>query len=259
MILKQILADCLANLEVQKLLLHQEEMRHLALSQSPPLNFAQALKSGGVSLIAEVKKASPSQGVIKTAFDPVTIARCYASSGVTAISVLTESEHFKGSLDYLQDINRALGEKRPPLLRKDFILEPYQVYQSRAYGADSLLLIAAILTLQELRELLCLSDELGMYCLVEVRNQSELDMALKSGADIIGINNRNLDTFNLDINTTRRLRPLIPKGKIVVSESGIKGPNDMKKMRKWGVDAVLVGEWLMVAKDISSRIKELMA
>ena len=259
MILKRILADCLADLEAQKMLMHQEEMRHLALSQPPPLDLALALKGEGVSLIAEVKKASPSRGVIRADFDPVAIAGSYASSGGAAISVLTESNYFQGSLDYLRDINRALGGKRPPLLRKDFILEPYQVYQSRAYGADSLLLIAAILTPQELRELLCLSDELGMRCLVEIHSQSELNMALKSGADIIGINNRDLETFNLDINTTRRLRPLIPKGKIAVSESGIKGRGDMKKMREWGVDAVLVGEWLMAAEDVTLRVKELLA
>jgi len=259
MLLKEIVANCMAELETQKLLVHPAEMKRLALAQPPPLDFKQALKGEGVKLIAEVKKASPSKGVIRHQFDPVAIARSFASSGAAAISVLTESEYFQGSLEYLQDIKQALRGKRIPLLRKDFILEPYQVYQSRAYGADALLLIVSLLTPQELHELLNLSEELGMACLVEVHRESEIKTALAAGASIIGINNRDLDTFKVDIGNTRRLRPLIPSGKIVVAESGIKGPKDIKKMRNWGVDAVLVGEWLMSGDDVAARVRELLA
>ena len=258
MILEQIVADNLAELEARKSSLPLAELQRIALAQPPPLDFASALRGNRISLIAEVKKASPSRGIIRPDFNPVEIARTYASNGASAISVLTETRYFQGSLDYLKDIKKALGNKRPPLLRKDFIDDPYQVYESRAYGADSLLLIVAILTPERLGELLGLSHELGMSCLVEVHNEAELEIALKSGARIIGINNRDLNTFTVDLATTERLRPLIPPDRIVVSESGIKDRNDVEKLRKWGVDAVLVGESLMSAPDIAAKIKELL-
>lgn len=259
MVLQKIVASCQAELEAQKRLKPPAEMRRLALEQPPPLDLAKALKGDGVKLIAEVKKASPSRGVIRPDFDPVKIALSYAASGAAAISVLTESSYFQGSLDHLKDIRKALGGNQPPLLRKDFIVDPYQVYQSRASGADSLLLIVAILAPEKLAELLDLSHRLGMNCLVEVHNESELETALKSDAQIIGINNRDLDTFKVDIATTGRLRPLIPQGRIVVSESGIRGRRDVEKMQKWRVDAILIGEWLMSAPDIAVRIKELLS
>ena len=144
------------------------------------------------------------------------------------------------------------------MLRKDFIHNPYQVYESRAYGADSLLLIVAILTPEKLGELLGLSHQLGMSCLVEVHNEAELEIALNSRARIIGINNRDLNTFNVDLDTTRRLHPLIPKDRIVVSESGIKNRDDIEKLRQWGIDAILIGESLMSAPDIAAKMKELL-
>ena len=210
-----------------------------------------------MKLIAEVKKASPSRGVICADFDPVRIARIYAENGASAISVLTETRHFQGSMNYLRDIKSALGSRCPPLLRKDFITDPYQIYQSRAYGADSLLLIAAILKPEELISLLKLSHGLGMRCLVEVHNEAEVGVAIKSNAGIIGINNRDLTTFRVDLTTTGRLRPLIPAGRIVVSESGIKDRNDVEMLKEWGVNAVLIGEALMSAPDIAARMKEL--
>jgi indole-3-glycerol phosphate synthase len=210
-----------------------------------------------MKLIAEVKKASPSRGVICSDFDPVKIARTYAENGASAISVLTETRHFQGSMNYLRDIKSALGSRCPPLLRKDFITDPYQVYQSRAYGADSLLLIVAILTPGKLETLLELSHGLGMKCLVEVHDEAEVGVAIKSNAGIIGINNRDLTTFRVDLTTTGRLRPLIPAGRIVVSESGIKDRNDVEMLKEWGVNAVLIGEALMSAPDIAARMKEL--
>jgi len=258
MILDQIVADNLLELQDRKRSFPLAELQRLALEQSPPLDFASALRGDRIQLIAEVKRASPSKGIIRPDFDPVEIAQTYASNGASAISVLTEARYFQGSLNHLRDIRNALGNKRLPLLRKDFLSDPYQVYEARAYGADSLLLIVAILTPEKLEALLRLSYELSMNCLVEVHNEAELEIALRSGARIIGINNRDLKTFTVDLATTERLRPLIPPDRIVVSESGIKDRSDMEKLRQWGVDAALIGESLMSAPDITAKMKELL-
>jgi len=258
MILEEIVAANQAELESRKHRVPLAELQRLASQQPPPLDFASALRGNGIKLIAEVKKASPSKGVIRPDFDPVQIACTYAGNGASAISVLTETKHFQGSLEHLRKIGNALGNKRPPLLRKDFLYDPYQIYESRAYGADSLLLIVAILTSQKLGELLSLSRRLRMSCLVEVHNETELEVALKSGAGIIGINNRDLKTFKVDMAVTECLRPLIPEDKIVVSESGIKYRSDLEKLGKLGVDAVLIGEALMAAPDIAAKMKELL-
>ena len=257
MILEQIVADTRLGLETRKRGLPLAELQRVVLEQSSPLDFASTLRGEYLGLIAEVKKASPSKGVIRTDFDPVAIAQTYASNGASAISVLTESKYFQGSLRYLKDIREALGDKGLPLLRKDFIFDPYQVYESRAYGADALLLIVATLTPEKLKELLGLSYEMGMNCLVEVHNEAELEIALKSQARIIGINNRDLNTFDVDLNTTKRLRLLIPRDRIVVSESGIKDSSDIEKLRQWGINAVLIGESLMSAANIGDKLKEL--
>ncbi len=258
MILDQIVADNRLELETRKDSFPLEELRRVALEQPLPLDFASALRGERVQLITEVKKASPSRGVIRSDFNPAEIAQTYASNGASAISVLTEAKYFRGNINHLRDIRKALGNKSLPLLRKDFIHDPYQVYESRAYGADSLLLIVAILRPEKLQELLRLSHELGMDCLVEVHDEAELKIALRSQAKVIGINNRNLRTFTVDLTTTERLRPLIPADRIVVSESGIKDRSDMEKLRKWGVDAVLIGESLLSAPNIAAKMKELL-
>ena len=258
MILDQIVKDNLEELETRKRSFPLEELKRVALEQPPPLDFASALRGDRIQLIAEVKRASPSKDIIRPDFDPVEIAQTYASNGASAISVLTEARYFQGSLKHMKDIRNALGNKRLPLLRKDFIHDSYQVYESRAYGADSLLLIVAILTPKMLEELHGLSHELGMSCLVEVHNEAELEITLNSRARVIGINNRDLSTFVVDLATTERLRPLIPPDRTVVSESGIKNRNDMEKLKKWGVDAVLVGESLISAPDIAAKMKELL-
>jgi indole-3-glycerol phosphate synthase len=258
MILEKIVADNLPELENRKRSFPLEELKRVALAQPLLLDFASALRGEGIQLIAEVKKASPSRGIICPDFNPVALAQTYASSGAAVVSVLTEAKYFQGNLDHLRDIRSALGNKRLPLLRKDFIGDPYQVYESRAYGADSLLLIVAILTPERLGELLGLSHELGMGCLVEVHNEAELEIALNSQARIIGINNRDLNTFTVDLTTTERLRPLIPPDRMVVSESGIEDRSDMEKMREWGVDAVLIGESLASAPDIVAKMRELL-
>ena len=258
MILGQIVTNNRLELESRKRITPLAELQRVALEQLPPLDFASVLRGDRIQLIAEVKKASPSRGIIRPDFDPMEIAQIYGNNGASAISVLTEPKYFQGSLNHLKDISNAMGNKRLPLLRKDFLGDPYQVYESRAYGADSLLLIVAILTPEKLGELLGLSHELNMSCLVEVHNEAELEIALRSRAGIIGINNRDLQTFTVDLTVTERLRPLIPPDRIVVSESGIEDRNDMEKLGKWGVDAVLIGESLMTAPDITAKMKELL-
>ncbi|MFC1991445.1 indole-3-glycerol phosphate synthase TrpC [Chloroflexota bacterium] len=258
MILDQIVADKLLELEARKLAFPIYGLEKEASLRPPPLDFASALSGESVRLIAEVKKASPSRGLIRSDFDPVEIARVYAGNGASAISVLTEARYFQGSLSYLAEIKGALGDKKVPLLRKDFLSDPYQIYESRAAGADCLLLIVAILNAGKLKELLGMSHQLKMSCLVEVHNEAEMEIALGSQAKIIGINNRNLETFEVDLTTTERLRPLVPRDRIVVSESGIKDRNDMEKLAQWGVDAVLIGESLMEATDIAVKMRELL-
>ena len=224
--------------------------------QKPALDLAAALKGDHVRLIAELKQASPSRGMLSPNFDPVELAQTYAEGGAAAISVLTEESYFMGSIERLAAIREVVGL---PLLRKDFIFDAYQVYESRAYGADAVLLIAAILSQRQSKELVSLSHSLGLRCLVEIHSEGEVDTAVFSEAEIIGINNRDLNTFAIDINTTRHLRPLVPKGKIVVSESGIRSRKDMEKLGKWGVDAALVGEALVTTGDVRAKMKELLS
>ena len=219
-----------------------------------PLDFALALDGDHTRLIAEIKRSSPSRGVLCPNFNPVELAKSYAQGGAAAISVLTEANYFEGSIDYLAAIRE---EVHLPLLRKDFIFDRYQVYESSAYGADALLLIVAILSQEQLEELLSLSHSLGLRCLVEVHNEDEVERALFSQVKIIGINNRDLNTFTVDINTTHRLRPLIPQQRIVVSESGIRSRSDVEKLKGWGINAVLVGEALVTASDIQTKMREL--
>jgi len=253
--LDKIIADKREEVEHRKKILPLAHLKKRIAQQKPLLDFALALKGEHIRLIAEVKQASPSRGILCKNFNPVELATTYAQGGANAISVLTEVNYFKGSIDYLAAIRDVV---ELPLLRKDFIFDPYQVYESRAYGADALLLIVATLSQEQLQELLSLSHSLGLKCLVEIHNEGEVERALLSGAEIIGINNRDLTTFTVDIDTTNRLRPLIPQQKIVVAESGIKRQNDIKKLKEWGVNAVLIGEALVTANNILTKMKELM-
>jgi len=220
-----------------------------------------AIKSGTVlkrenriKFIAEVKKASPSAGIIREDFNYIDIAKEYESGGASAISVLTDKEFFKGDIKYLSEIKETVSL---PALRKDFIIDPYQIYEARAASADLVLLIARILTKEEIDAFLTLSQELGMECLVEVHDNDELEKVLETEAVIIGINNRNLDTFETNLDTTLQLYHRIPDGKIVVSESGIKTRADVLVLEEAGIDAILIGETLMRSRDISQKIKEL--
>jgi indole-3-glycerol phosphate synthase len=221
-----------------------------------PLDFAAALRGNRVNLIAEVKKASPSKGLLCPGMDPVALARIYETNGAAAISVLTESNYFQGSLDYLAAVREAVNV---PLLRKDFIFDEYQIYEAAAYGADAVLLITALLEQRKLEELITLCKELQLGYLVEVHNENELFSAMLASAETIGINNRDLTTFKTNTDTTRRLRALIPQEHTVVSESGISSRGDMQKMKDYKVNAVLVGEALVTAKDIPAKMKELLS
>ena len=258
MILDDIVADKRKELVQARLEPPLRELEVRISQRNQPLDFAGALRGDGVSIIAEVKKASPSKGLLCPDFDPVALARAYAEGGAAAISVLTEVNYFQGSLDYLLQIRDALGPVSVPLLRKDFIFEPYQVYEARAYGADAILLIAVIMEDSQMESLIALARELGMQVLVEVHNDTELTRVLRGSAGIIGINNRDLRTFEVDIHTTEQLCPLIPPDCIVVSESGVSRRDDIEKLREWGINAALVGEALVTAGDVVARLRELL-
>jgi indole-3-glycerol phosphate synthase len=213
-----------------------------------------------VRLIAEIKRASPSKGRFVPSPDHRALGRTYVHLGAAAISVVTEAKHFLGQIEWVWDLRVSLDGYypggRPSLLRKDFLFDPYQVWESRAYGADAILLIAAILSDAQLRELMALAGELEMDCLVEVHNEAEAERAVEAGAEIIGINNRDLRTFEVDLATTERLRPLIPMDRVVVSESGISTRADVERLADCGVHAVLVGEALITARDVRTKVLE---
>lgn len=221
-----------------------------------PLRFKDALlpsPDGRVRVIAEVKKASPSKGVIREDFNHLEIAETYQRNGASALSVLTDRKFFQGSIDYLSEIRHAVSI---PLLRKDFVVDEYQIFEARGYGADAVLLIAAVLDDKEMHDFVELSLNLGLAPLVEVHDEAELERALKTDAELIGINNRNLQTFKTDINTTIRLIGSIPEEKLVISESGINTREDIRLLRDAGVDAFLIGEALMREADIGKKLRE---
>lgn len=218
------------------------------------MDFKAALKADGISIISEVKKASPSRGIISEDFRPTEQAKAYEEAGVDAISCLTEEHFFKGADKYLADIRASVNL---PILRKDFIFDEYQIYEAKVLGADAVLLIAAILSEEELIKLSRLAASLGLFCLTEVHNEEELQKVVRCKCDIIGINNRDLKTFHVDLNTTKRLAKLVPYDAVLVSESGMKNGNDIKEVKEYGADAVLIGETLMRSGDIKNTINEL--
>jgi indole-3-glycerol phosphate synthase len=244
----------------QQAVISSDALQQRATEAPPARDFAAALRGGGgVALIAEVKKASPSRGVLLEHFDHRELAHTYSANGAAALSVLTDEHFFQGSLGYLHDIRAQLADA-PPLLRKDFLLDPYQLYESRAAGADAVLLIVAALDDAMLRSLLDLTHTLGMAALVEVHTAGELERALAAGARIVGVNNRDLHTFTTTLETTERLAERLPGGSarpLLVSESGIFRAADVARLRDCGVDAVLVGEALVTAPDIGARVREL--
>jgi len=241
--------------EVARLVPQAGRIKQSAADREDYRNFAGALRRPkGVALIAEVKKSSPSAGIIRTDFDPVRIASYYEAAGASALSVLTDEQFFQGKLEYLQLLRKAV---RLPLLRKDFIIHELQMYESVDGGADAVLLIVAILDDVQLKDYLALAGHLQMSALVEIHDEWELDRALNAGAQIIGINNRDLKSFTVNLATTEQLATKIPGDQIIVAESGINTRADVKRVTDANVDAILVGETLMRSSDIASKVKEL--
>ncbi len=256
-ILKEIIEVKRRELERLKVEAPIDHLERRIESQTPALNLAGALLGDTVRIIAELKKASPVKGLLRPNFDAVALASAYADNGAAAISVLTNVDHFEGSLEDMEAAHGVVNERGLPVIRKDFIFDPYQVYEARAYGADAILLIVAALTPDCLVELTETARRFWMQCLVEVHEEAELKVALDAGAEIIGINNRDLRTFRTDLAVTERLVPLIPSDRIIVSESGIKGRDDILRLKSAGAHAALIGESLITAPDPGARLREL--
>jgi len=258
-ILEEIFVHKRAEVEKSRRRVSFDEIREMAEKVPPPQDFLRALRNGGEpgvlpALIAEVKHRSPSRGILLSDFDPLRLARVYQQNGATAISVLTDEQYFGGSLDTLRQISElGLGV---PLLRKDFLFDPYQVFEARMYGADAVLLIAAELSGERLKDLHRLAIDLGMTPLIEVHNCDELELALDSEPRLIGINNRNLHDFSVHLDVTLQLRPEIPDDVLVVSESGIRSRSDLARLAEAGVDAVLIGEALVTSPDVAATVRD---
>ena len=258
MFLDRIVAQTRIDLEQRKRERSLEEMMRLAVAQPPPRDLLETIPPGGstqVRLIAEVKRASPSKGLLAPHLDPVALARTYEANGAAAISVLTEPHFFLGSPEYLTAIKQAVNI---PVLRKDFIVDEYQVYEARAWGADAILLICAILDDQQLRHLLKVAHDQRMRCLVEVHNAGETRRAVAAGAVVIGINSRDLVTFQMHPSLIRELRQLIPPGRVVVAESGIHTAADARRLARYDVQAMLVGESLVKSNDVAAQVHSLL-
>lgn len=257
MILDSILAYKREEIMARQAALPLAELVAQAEGAPPPRDFLAALRQpprGRVALIAEVKKASPSAGVIRADFDPVEIARAYEEGGAACLSVLTDEKFFQGHDDFLGAVRAAVAV---PVLRKDFTLYPYQVYEARTLGADAVLLIVAALKPDQIAEYAAQARDLGMASLVEVHTEAEMQIALDAGATLIGINSRDLNTFGTDLGMVERLAAMVPGGVTLVAESGIKTPADVARVSKAGAKAVLVGETLMRAPDIAAATRDL--
>jgi indole-3-glycerol phosphate synthase len=257
--LKRICKDKLAHVAARKAARPLAEVEEVVRTASPPRGFLAALSralADGYGLIAEIKRASPSKGLIRADFDPPALARAYASGGATCLSVLTDAPYFQGQDSFLTEARDAVSL---PALRKDFMLDPYQIVESRALGADCVLLIMAALEDTQARELASAAEGLGMDVLVEVHDEAELDRAIAIGARMLGINNRNLKTLKVDVSVTERLAPRVPDDRLIVCESGLKSPADLARMAKAGAHCFLVGESLMAQADVAAATRALLA
>ena len=232
-------------------------LERLVADAPPAVPFASALKGGDIRLIAEVKKASPSAGLLRADFDPAWLASTYAEHGAAAISCLTDA-HFEGTLEHLRQVKTAVTDAGVPVLRKDFLTHPYQLYEARAYGADAALLIVAVLSAAQLGELLREASNAGVQCLVEVHDEVEMAIAADAGAEVIGINNRDLRTFKTDLAVTGNLASKAPADSVLVSESGIRDRGDMERLRNLGAHAALVGEAIVTQPEPGAKIRELL-
>ncbi len=255
-ILERILDTKRAELEESRKARSLDEVVAAALQAPPALSLAEAVGQDGIQVVAEVKKASPSKGVIREDFDPVAIAAAYAGGGAAAISVLTDSEYFQGSLEYLRAIRQKVDV---PLLRKDFIIDTYQVFEARAAGADAILLILAALSDEEAGPLAAAAGQLGMDVLWEVHNIEEMHRVAGFSPRVVGINNRDLKTFEVSLETTRGLLPEVPAEAVVISESGFFEREELEMMSGWGVDGFLIGEGLMRAEDPGEALRGLLS
>ncbi|MDO4490794.1 MAG: indole-3-glycerol phosphate synthase TrpC [Lachnospiraceae bacterium] len=254
-ILDELAAYAKQRVEQAKEQISFKEMKERAeMLPKGTFEFEKALKKEGISFICECKKASPSKGVIAEEFPYLEIAREYEKAGADCISVLTEPKWFLGSDEYLREIAEAV---KIPCIRKDFTVDPYMIYEAKVLGASAVLLICSILTEQQLVEYMKICDELGLSALVETHDEAEVDMALRAGARLIGVNNRNLKDFTVDTGNSRKLRQMVPDHVIFVSESGVKTPEDVAAIRASGADAVLIGETLMRAEDKKTKLAEL--
>lgn len=251
-VLDKILANTVVEIAQRRDRIAIADVRQQADSMPIPPSFAQALRRETVALIAEVKKASPSKGVLIADFDPLALATTYANNGASAISVLTDEKFFQGHLDYLRLIS---AEVSIPTLRKDFVIDPYQVYEARAVGASAVLLIVAALEDAQMRDLLQLIQSLNMTALVEVHDEAELDRALAIGASVIGVNNRDLKSFHVDLGITERIAKQVPESVTLVAESGLKTADDVAHMGAIGAHAVLIGEGLVTSGDIATTVR----
>ncbi|MBI2156781.1 MAG: indole-3-glycerol phosphate synthase TrpC [Candidatus Rokubacteria bacterium] len=255
-ILDEIVQNTRAELPRRRAARPRAALEEACRALGAPRDFEGALRPppGGVALVAEVKQASPSRGLLVPDFDPVALARTYAAHGAAAVSVLTDARYFRGSLEHLHAVRAAVGV---PLLRKDFTLDEYHLWEARAAGADAVLLIVAVLEGALLGDLLAAAKGLGLAALVECHTAAELDRALAAGSRVVGLNNRDLTTFETRVETTLALLPLIPPGPIVVSESGFSTAADVRRVVAAGVHAVLVGEALVSAADVGAKVREL--
>jgi len=256
--LRQILEHKRLEVEAAKQHLPLEELRARALETPSPRGFERALAEGPqpLSLIAEVKKASPSQGLIRDDFDPVEVAHAYQRAGASCLSVLTDEKFFQGSPENLRKVRAAVDM---PLLRKDFTIDAYQIYEARAWGADAILLIVAALSDDELREFGTIAHEIGLDVLVEVHDDAETDRALQLNETLIGVNNRNLATFETDLATSERLLPKIAPAALAVSESALATPEDLARVAAAGARAVLIGTTFCGSPDIEAKVREVMS